>query len=452
MSKRSAESSQKPSILEVLKIERVPPRHRMSDDDPLLPQVGSPEISPLPAPTQQSEADDTGIEEINSDDSDCPTKRFKGDDSTGNSNLAELNTVYPDYLAAYDSPTPGQAFPATPQERPVPPISIFQSNTPKTHTTPNPTTDYFPEIKIEKTSEDGSINGTPSRALNDSGYFESKFEVPKTSIQTPPRYPMYRNEAIGSFSGHHAVHPYGVNFPHPPNGQETNQPFQQSQFGMMPFGYGGMSPAMVQEHHHRIMQHMMMIRQQQQQYYEENRVQYFNGHQISPTKIKITNTTERVTSPGPVPADFDPEIHGSTSHPILVKISKYSLTSTSTGINFYFRIFGRVFKARRDSFSKDKTMMYLRCNTCPKEPCKWRAKIRLLNPEIKIEDEKFQDIENYQVLSNTKAHHHHPACRELSLTDSDMVGNTDNRLSPTLALPDASPSAPQLTMTTMATP
>ena len=41
----------------------------------------------------------------------------------------------------------------------------------------------------------------------------------------------------------------------------------------------------------------------------------------------------------------------------------------------------------RDSFSKDKTMMYLRCNTCPKEPCKWRAKIRLLKPEIKIEYE-----------------------------------------------------------------
>ena len=81
--------------------------------------------------------------------------------------------------------------------------------------------------------------------------------------------------------------------------------------------------------------------------------------------------------------------------------------------------------------------MYLRCNTCPKEPCKWRAKIRLLKPEIKIEDElvsnnffyqkinkiifKFQIIDNYQVLSNSKAHHHHPACRELSLTDEDMV-------------------------------
>lgn len=139
---------------------------------------------------------------------------------------------------------------------------------------------------------------------------------------------------------------------------------------MVPFPYHGMpmfanNPEMSiqQQHFHRLQQILM------HQHQWENRCvpQYYNGHDISPTKIKvvlqkketpfkifyfqITSTTERVTSPGPIPQDFDPEVHGSTSHPILVKISKYALTSASTGINFYFRIFGKVFKARRFDLS-----------------------------------------------------------------------------------------------------
>lgn len=125
-------------------------------------------------------------------------------------------------------------------------------------------------------------------------------------------------------------------------------------------------------------------------------------------------------SPGPLPDNFDPAVDGTSTHPILHKISKYSLTSASTGINFYFRIYKRYYKARRDSFSKDKTMMYLRCNTCPKEPCKWRAKIRLIKPNLYIDDPQYMCIDNYQVLSNSKAHHHHQACRSLSLADTDF--------------------------------
>lgn len=445
MPKRAADGSSRDSnILKVLKVERVA-RHHMSDssDDPLLSQAGSPEaILPLPhhISGNQDEIGEAEIEEINSENGNViPTKRFKGENSPGTSDLVELSSVYPDYLMNYDSPSShSQDDPAIPSSSrflsaPLPmmtstPSVSSQNNLPIAEIAEPPAC----SIKIEKTSDDGSVNegqpDTPSRgALNDSGYFD----VGATPRQTPPRnLPVYKNEAITSFAGHQ-FNPYGNHMNYgaaqqQANGQEVNHAFQQQQqFPMVPFPYHGMpmfanNPEMsIQQQHFQRLQQLLM-----HQHQWENRCvpQYYNGHDISPTKIKITSTTERVTSPGPIPQDFDPEVHGSTSHPILVKISKYALTSASTGINFYFRIFGKVFKARRDSFSKDKTMMYLRCNTCPKEPCKWRAKIRLLKPEIKIEDEFFQVIENYQVLSNSKAHHHHPACRELSLTDEDMVG------------------------------
>jgi len=438
MPKRAAEgNSRDPNILKVLKVERIA-RHHMSDasDDPLLSQAGSPEaILPLPhhISGNQNELVEEEIEEINSDNGNIPTKRFKGENSPGTSDLVELSSVYPDYLMNYDSPSSPdhQANPSTSRflSAPLPMMTSTPSVSSQNVQMAEIAEPAVCSIKIEKTSEDGSVNegqqDTPSRgALNDSGYFD----VGATPSQTPPRnFPVYKNEAITSFAGHQ-FNPYGMNYgtaQQQTNGQEVNHPFQQQQqFGMVPFPYHGMpmfnNPEIQQQRFHQLQQ--LLMQQHQQQW--DNRVvpHYFNGHDISPTKIKITSTTERVTSPGPIPTDFDPEVHGSTSHPILVKISKYALTSASTGINFYFRIFGKVFKARRDSFSKDKTMMYLRCNTCPKEPCKWRAKIRLLKPEIKIEDEMFQIIDNYQVLSNSKAHHHHPACRELSLTDEDMVG------------------------------
>ena len=133
------------------------------------------------------------------------------------------------------------------------------------------------------------------------------------------------------------------------------------------------------------------------------------------------------SSPGPMPPNFNPMWDGTSTHPILHKISIkwYSLTSASVGIDFYFRIYSRSYKARRDSFSKDKTMMYLRCNTCPKEPCKWRAKIRLLRPHLLIEDPEYMAISNYLVLPNSKAHHHHITCRSLSLPDTELDGNPD---------------------------
>lgn len=41
-------------------------------------------------------------------------------------------------------------------------------------------------------------------------------------------------------------------------------------------------------------------------------------------------------------------------------------------------------------------MMYLRCNTCPKEPCKWRAKIKLQKPQLDINsDEYMGKVRNY---------------------------------------------------------
>ena len=142
--------------------------------------------------------------------------------------------------------------------------------------------------------------------------------------------------------------------------------------------------------------------------------------EIAAPAVSPPQLPTRPSSPGPMPPNFNPETDGTSTHPILHKISKYSLTSASTGINFYFRIYKRYYKARRDSFSKDKTMMYLRCNTCPKEPCKWRAKIRLLQPQLFIDDPQYMCVKNYQVLSNSKAHHHHVACRSLSLADTDF--------------------------------
>lgn len=284
------------------------------------------------------------------------------------------------------------------------------------------------EVKIEKTSEDGSIVGvterTPGRSgLNDSGYYEN----PTHGFnQTPPREFYYMNDAMAL--------PYQIpNYryiPMNPNGQDANQNFSPSQYHQQMVRTAVPPRTFLQRPLHMSEFHPQMMMQYQQrdgryapfQHFDRfgnhiDRVDMLPPNGLSPAKVKMSS--DRTTSPGPIPANFDPEIDGSTTHPILCKISKYSLTSASTGINFYFRIYARYFKARRDSFSKDKTMMYLRCNTCPKEPCKWRAKIRLLKPEIKIEDN--QCIENYQVLSNTKAHHHHPACRELSLSDSEMI-------------------------------
>lgn len=117
---------------------------------------------------------------------------------------------------------------------------------------------------------------------------------------------------------------------------------------------------------------------------------------------------------------------GSHQLPILHYISKYTLTSATTGINFYFKILGRIFKARRDSFSKDKQMMYLRCNTCPKEPCKWRAKIRLNRPDIKIANPAYVNIENYTVLVNSKAHHHHFSCQSYAKTHAPFDEPREN--------------------------
>ena len=50
------------------------------------------------------------------------------------------------------------------------------------------------------------------------------------------------------------------------------------------------------------------------------------------------------------------------------------------------------------------------------EPCKWRAKIRLNRPDIKISNPAYVNIENYTVLVNSKAHPHHFSCQSYAKT------------------------------------
>ena len=90
-------------------------------------------------------------------------------------------------------------------------------------------------------------------------------------------------------------------------------------------------------------------------------------------------------------------------------------------------------------------MMYLRCNTCPKvrffseiklpgnstksvfqEPCKWRAKIRLNRPEIKISNPDYINLENYTVLVNSKAHPHHISCQSYAKTHAPFDEPREN--------------------------
>ena len=57
---------------------------------------------------------------------------------------------------------------------------------------------------------------------------------------------------------------------------------------------------------------------------------------------------------------------GTSFEPILYKIIRQKSTGTNSGVFFYFKIYDKIYRGRRDSFSKDKTIMYLRCNTCPR--------------------------------------------------------------------------------------
>ena len=67
-----------------------------------------------------------------------------------------------------------------------------------------------------------------------------------------------------------------------------------------------------------------------------------------------------------------PQGSGTSFDPILFKIVRQKATGTNTGVFFYFKIYDKVYRGRRDSFSKDKSIMYLRCNTCPRSVNKVR--------------------------------------------------------------------------------
>jgi len=116
---------------------------------------------------------------------------------------------------------------------------------------------------------------------------------------------------------------------------------------------------------------------------------------------------------------------GTSFEPILYKIIRQKSTGTNSGVFFYFKIYDKIYRGRRDSFSKDKTIMYLRCNTCPrsvnKDTCKWRAKIRLLkDPDAMIANPELMRIENFCVIPNPKGHHHSYHCQQMNL-DPDTL-------------------------------
>ena len=67
-----------------------------------------------------------------------------------------------------------------------------------------------------------------------------------------------------------------------------------------------------------------------------------------------------------IPHQTPPQGSGTSFDPILFKIVRQKATGTNTGVFFYFKIYDKVYRGRRDSFSKDKSIMYLRCNTCPR--------------------------------------------------------------------------------------
>ena len=98
----------------------------------------------------------------------------------------------------------------------------------------------------------------------------------------------------------------------------------------------------------------------------------FNNHiQHSVSNQVVTNQiapNHRSTNPNRY--EQQPQINqngsGTSFEPILYKIIRQKSTGTNSGVFFYFKIYDKIYRGRRDSFSKDKTIMYLRCNTCPR--------------------------------------------------------------------------------------
>ena len=97
-----------------------------------------------------------------------------------------------------------------------------------------------------------------------------------------------------------------------------------------------------------------------------NHIQHSVSNQVTANQItqnhRSTNSSNRY--------DAQPQMNqngsGTSFEPILYKIIRQKSTGTNSGVFFYFKIYDKIYRGRRDSFSKDKTIMYLRCNTCPR--------------------------------------------------------------------------------------
>ena len=90
-------------------------------------------------------------------------------------------------------------------------------------------------------------------------------------------------------------------------------------------------------------------------------------NQISNHRNSNNHNSNRYHEQPPQPQMNSPQNGSGTSfEPILYKIIRQKSTGTNSGVFFYFKIYDKIYRGRRDSFSKDKTIMYLRCNTCPR--------------------------------------------------------------------------------------
>ena len=95
-----------------------------------------------------------------------------------------------------------------------------------------------------------------------------------------------------------------------------------------------------------------------------------NNHNNS--KNGRTNSTKRTKSHSaslrcnPIPAGSNQNGSGTSYDPILFRIIRQKSTGTNSGVFFYFKIYDKLYRGRRDSFSKDKSIMYIRCNTTPR--------------------------------------------------------------------------------------
>ena len=86
---------------------------------------------------------------------------------------------------------------------------------------------------------------------------------------------------------------------------------------------------------------------------------------------------------------------------------------------FHFTIDDIVYGGRKEALYKGKntqTIMYLRCvNHNPNTTdCKWKCRLRLKCPLVKVGSDEYCDIANYETITNTKTSAHSAKCKVLS--------------------------------------